>query len=172
MSVECYEIMGSRRYTADDKAVSASMETKWQVEGTNDEEIVRSKLLDTAFATYADNLYGRLLIRATHEIEQIDHELWECTVGYTTPEPGNGGSGDDNNSIAFSFDITGATAHITQSKKTRRYTALKYALQEILAPNLNGAIGARKDGVEGVDVPIPSLKFIETHPRRDWPVAR
>ena len=57
---------------------------------------------------------------------------------------------------SFTFDTSGATVHITQSKSTKVYPST--------APVYSGAIGVDNDGnINGVDITVPTLNFTETH---------
>jgi len=66
------------------------------------------------------------------------------------PDPAN---------VNFSFDTTGGTSHISQSFATRAYATPGAGS----IPTFNGSIGVTRDGVDGVDLVIPTLKFSEEH---------
>ncbi len=59
---------------------------------------------------------------------------------------------------SFSFDTTGGTQHVTQSKQTISKTAPVGQT----APDFKGAIGVTKDSVQGVDVTVPTYRFSKT----------
>ena len=76
---------------------------------------------------------------------------WLCTIPYgprIVPEAG---------SQSYSFDTSGGTQHITQSRET---TATPPGGGT--APNFKGAIEVSKSGVAGVDVPAPRYEFTVT----------
>lgn len=79
---------------------------------------------------------------------QISHEgfsNWHITVPYAREKAATG-------SYRFSFDTTGGTVHITNSKETvGKFPAT--------APNFKGMIGVHDDQVDGVDITIPALKM-------------
>ena len=147
--IKVSEKLGSRRTSADDEKVS--IETTWFIENSDDELDVRYALGQTAPPYYWDSLTQRLLYRHDHAVEQIAPEWWEGVVNYVTPD------GDNNTqSVTFSFDTTGATSHITHGFSEDRYGEDP--------SDRFGAILETEDGIEGIEIPIPSLKFSETHP--------
>lgn len=82
-------------------------------------------------------------------IEPIDN-LWQGTVQYgVLPQEGES---------YFSFDTGGGTQHIIQAP-----TIAATARAGEVAPNNHDLIGVTKDGVEGVDVPVPVYNSSETH---------
>jgi len=82
-------------------------------------------------------------------IEPIDN-IWAGTVHYGV-EPQEGES-------YFAFDTGGGTQHITHAP-----VVAATARAGEVAPNPNSLIGVTKDGVEGVDVPVPVYHSSETH---------
>jgi hypothetical protein len=86
------------------------------------------------------------------EVEEIGNALWLATARYVEPESAAPETGD----AVTSFDTSGGTQHITQSRQTvHRYPSE--------APNYQGAIGVTESGVEGVDITVPVYQFSETH---------
>jgi hypothetical protein len=59
------------------------------------------------------------------------------------------------NQSSETFDTTGGSVHVTQSRGTQRYG--------IFPPDFQGAIGVSDDRIEGVDITIPAYKFAYTH---------
>lgn len=149
MPLTCYEVLGSRRSVTDGSGIT--LETKWKAEGSNDETAVRQIINDTAPPIYYDAVQGNTAYRLSYEPDQVGFELWDVTVQY-----GQLDAGENPELMTFTFDTTGGTAHVTQSKGTRSYGSSP--------PDFKGAIGVTKDSVEGVEIVIPSLKFSETHP--------
>lgn len=84
--------------------------------------------------------------------------VWFATITYGTPEspevPG-APTPTDPLGIDWSFDTTGQTQHVTQSK----HTTQKIKRGGGAADDLEGAIGVSKDGVQGTDVVVPKLEF-------------
>lgn len=61
---------------------------------------------------------------------------------------------------SFTFDTTGGTFHLTQSKQTMQ----SRMAGGVDGPNLKGVIGATADGEPaGVDITLPQYAFSETH---------
>ena len=148
--INCYEKFGSRKTDCDETPTGDThITTTWSVEGTNDELEARNTLLAFAPPFYYDSIANRDLSRLSHSVEQVGFQMWECECNYSVNKAP---------SVTYSFDTSGATAHITQSRGTRGYSC-----DGSTPADNNGAIGVTKEAVEGCDVPIPSLKFNETH---------
>lgn len=115
------------------------------VEGTDDDAAARA-----ALAAQAPTTHGSL-VRQTPTIDPVGPNLWEGKAKYVKPEfqaPAAGTS-------SFSFDTSGGTQHITQS----RATIARYAPPGKTAPDFGGAIGVTHDNVEGVDITLPVFAF-------------
>ena len=67
-----------------------------------------------------------------------------------------GGAGESEEVVTVSFDTTGGTQHVTQSKQTKSFPLTAY---QSVAPDYKGAIGVTHDSVEGVDITSPVFKF-------------
>lgn len=77
----------------------------------------------------------------------------------------------DTGSYTLSFDTTGGTVHITNSKETRnRYGAGGNPF----VPDFKGAIGVSGDNIEGAEIVIPALKLTATfrHPAAVMTLAK
>ena len=61
-------------------------------------------------------------------------------------------------SSSYQFETGGGSQKITQSLATNRYSPSGQT-----APDFKGAIGVTKNGIEGVEITIPSATFSETH---------
>ena len=118
------------------------------IEGTNDDAEARA-----ALASHAPASYGAL-VRQVPTIEPIGPNLWEGKAKYIRPQLTQPQTGDSS----FSFDTTGGSQHITQS----RQTVQKYAPADQTAPDFGGAIGVTHDNVEGVDIQVPVFSFSVT----------
>lgn len=78
--------------------------------------------------------------------------VWEFVAEYRFEK------GDDTDP-ATTFDTTGGTSRITQSKATvNGYPAPGYGV-----PNFGGAIGVTKDSIEGTDIVIPTYRWSDTY---------
>lgn len=144
MSVTVTEKWDSRTQSAGEQA---SVELRYLVLGTSDDAVAHSELV-----VQTPNLYAGLVRQNTH-LERIADTAWEGTVRYGISEPKQ--TGDSS----FSFDTGGGTQHITQSLGTVGV----WAAPGSVAPNFLGAIGATKEGIEGVDITVPVYNFSETH---------
>lgn len=60
---------------------------------------------------------------------------------------------------AFSFDTTGGTGHITQSKQTIGV----YPAPGFGTPSFGGAIGVTKDSIEGCDIALPTYRWADEY---------
>lgn len=127
------------------------VEFRYNVFDTDSEAVARQLVEATAPLTY--DLYGNgaiLLVREIVNVEERDG-FWECTAPLSL-----GVAADQS---TFSFDFTGATQRIVRSLSTEWY-----GLPGATAPEAGtlGAINASRDGVEGVDITIPSYVWQET----------
>lgn len=147
MPIDVYEKWDSRELTLGE---NASAELRYVVRGTDSDADAYAAAKDASPIAYAG------LYRQTIQLERIADDTWEASVQYGQRPPAN-----QNETLpdlsSYEFDTTGGTQHITQSLHTRR----RYGVQ--IAPDLRGAIGVTKDGVEGVDITVPVFHFSETH---------
>jgi hypothetical protein len=118
------------------------------IEGTNDDAVARAALAAEAPTTFNG------LVRQKPSIEPLGENLWDGRVRYVKDSYEQPQTGDS----AFSFDTTGGTQHITQSKAN----IAKYAPSGQTAPDFGGAIGVTHDNVEGVDITVPVFAFNKT----------
>ena len=105
-----------------------------------------------AVVDYAPVVYDGMVAQGAH-LEQVNATVYEVAVQYgerKRPEIGD---------VEITFDTTGATQHVTQSKAT----VGNYTIPGYQPPNFKGAIGVTKKTVEGVDIPARSWKWQERH---------
>lgn len=122
---------------------SAGRELIYDVVGTDDESAVEALLLATAPGTYSG------LAVESVSAEPAGNGVWKGYVRYARRE-------DDDE---YTFDIGGGTQRMLQSLAT----VARYAAPYTVAPDFQGAINVSEDRVEGVDVPVSSYDFMETH---------
>ena len=149
MSVIVTEKQESRRLTASVEGKASSLDLFFNVQGTDSETAAKVAVDALAPAIWGSG--SPLFYKQSVTVEPIGHQVWVGTVHYDTskPEPL---SADDS----FEFDTTGGSQHITQSLATQgSYPGG--------APDYQGAIGVSDNGVDGVDITVPVLKFSETH---------
>lgn len=85
------------------------------------------------------------------KLEHLGAGIWDCQAVYQFER------GTDTDG-AYTFDTTGGTSKITQSKQTiATYSAIGGV------PNFGGAIGVTKDSVEGTDIVIPTFRWSESY---------
>jgi hypothetical protein len=157
-----YEKHQSRSFTTDAK--TASLDRVYHIQGTNDESEAYELLVLTTPVVYAG------LIRKTLKAESQGGGIWVGTVSYDaaiseqeaagqTPEnpegPDAGGDGPVPIGPNISWDTTGGTAHITQSRLTRSATPAA----GVVAPDTKQAIGVTPDEVKGCDVYVPQFNW-------------
>ncbi|WP_428937762.1 hypothetical protein [Fontivita pretiosa] len=142
MPITCTEKFESR---AGD---SSSIDLIYNVVGTDDDQAARTALAAAAPSTHAG------LVQESVHVEPLGELLWEGRVRYTRIDLQSPQTGD----ASFSFDTTGGTQHVTQS----RQTVQKYAPAGQIAPDFGGAIGVTHDSVEGVDITVPVFSFSVT----------
>lgn len=112
---------------------------RWWVNGTNDEDVVGGLVLAASSETYL-NLYRLGVYPQT-----IDSNHWECDVDY--------GLRDDE-LPEFGFEIGTTTAKVLYAK-----SQAKFDPTGLTAPDVGLAIGVTPDGIEGVDILIPTGCF-------------
>jgi hypothetical protein len=161
-NVQCYELVGSRKTTGNDTEMS--LESLWIVIGTDDETVARQTVANTTPPIYQDTITNHTLIRKDYVIEDVGYKTWSASVNYSLANRNDPNPPDPPDFPIFSFDTTGGTTHITQAMYgTTCYPASGNTNPP---PDLKGAIGVTREGVEGVDITIPTFKFSEQHV---WP---
>jgi hypothetical protein len=125
---------------------NSSIDLLYVVSGTDDDVAARTALASSAPATYS----GLVRDDDSVHVEPVGAGVWDGKVRYIKPSYQAPATGD----ASFSFDTTGGTQHITQSKQTISKTAASGT-----APDFGGAIGVTQDSVEGVDLTIPVFTF-------------
>ena len=150
MPVTFHELASSRVH---ETGSNGTRELRYVAMGSSDDVTVRTEA-ETQLPTAYDGIGNRRI-----RVEPVDsnHGLWEVTASFRTsdtqPPPEAGDS-------SYSFDTTGGTQHVTQS----RQTVAGYGAPGIPAiPDFDEAIGVTEDGVEGVDVTVPVFSYTETH---------
>jgi hypothetical protein len=128
-----------------------SNEVPYLVMGDDVEEDARAALRAQALSDYPT--LGTLTLKQAKIDERLGPGWFIGTAVYGSPEQNK-----DTEESSFSFDTTGGTFKILQSKETIN----SYA-ETGSAPDMQGAINASSDGVEGVDITIPQYAFSETH---------
>ena len=108
---------------------------------------------NTAVVAAVPGTYETALLKAVR-LTRIGHAEWAAEVTYNTREPREVGD------VKVSFDTTGGTQHVTQSLATTGYHG---SGTFDFTPDFKGAIGVTKNGVDGVDIVVPSLSRQETH---------
>lgn len=138
------ERRASRKYVS---GVNGSQELHYIVRGTTDEAAVKTAVEGIAPADVNGLLYDHA------EADELSDGLWEGIAYYVPYQSKPPETGQD----VFSFDTSGGTTHITQSKSTPHAYAASGT-----APEFSGTIGATKDNVEGVDIVVPVFSFAIT----------
>jgi hypothetical protein len=147
-----FDERGNRQGTQGDQNTS---KRTYLAQGSDDEAVIRSE----AYAQLPAWIGDRALY--TIEVEEADtHDGdWYVTANYKSPDgeipPPGGGGGSD---AAFSFNTSGGTQHITQSRGTNIYT---YSAGEGggTASAQDHQIGLNGDSVDGVDIIAPIFDF-------------
>lgn len=161
MAVEMWEQPISRDFTIE--ANSASIEQNWFIRGTGDEVTVEALL-----KTRTPRIFRRL-IRNRIKTNRVGPSEWFATIEYGTLTPGTAEPPDSKGfesqrlTNSFTWDTTGATAHINQSlktisKTTKRETTLGTEANKYTLDNQR-AIGISKEGVAGCDKYLPQFQW-------------
>lgn len=164
-----YEMHNSRSFTIDDKA--ATLPRMFFIQHTDNEVEVQELALGAATPVYLG------LVRKRLEVENLGGGCWIATWEYgvsefaTEPGSNPGGEGApgseevpaptdaENLGPSMSFDTSGGTSRITQSRETLEQSAG--------APDTKQAIGLTRDGIAGCDITVPALQWSRQVPRRN-----
>ena len=156
MSITLRELVSSRAVTSELRSASITLEHL--VLGSLDEDDVL-----VAVRAGTPPLWGKLQ-RKKISIAHQGGGCWLASTEYGPPEspeqplggtpPAEPGASDPLG-YEWSFDTSGQTQHITQSRNTSE----KVKRGGGAAEDLEGAIGVSKDGVQGTDIVVPKLEF-------------
>lgn len=161
-----YERHITRPWVVDAK--TASIAREFVVTGTSDE----TEVYELALAATTVIFDG--LVRKTIKADPQGGSIWFVNVDYGTidpqqavdsqpPEEPVAPGANDLLGPAFSFDTTGATVHITQSKGTRSKTDAGGTTLGAVGNNYTldneRAIGITKDKIEGCDIHAPQFAW-------------
>ena len=153
MPNEIWERLGSRRIEQGPDGDRATF--LYFIRGTNNELSVVTTLLEHAPVVWES------LLRSSYVAEQVGDKLWTVDLLYedeASQQKRSQKKPPETGSSSYSFDTSGGTVKVTQSLETLR----KYPPET--APDHGGAIGVGLDGQpEGVEIPVPAMKFSETH---------
>ena len=155
MATSFSEKYDSRTITTGSDGAAESAEFLYTLRGVSSEGDARTLATTSTPAAYGLLPRRQIEIKPVHiDTNNADACIWDVTVQYNhdRDEP------DTGDEPTFSFDTTGGTQHITQSKQTISRTAVSEA-----APDFKGAIGVTSNGVEGVDITVPVYVFTYTY---------
>ncbi len=155
MAIEIWEKFDSPHTTDRVGGVGSSAEFSYILQGSNDEEDLRTALRAHVSATYLN-----LVLQDIKIDSQLAPDLWKGQAKYGDPDDSRTQEPPETGDVLLNFDITGATEHISQSLGTRNAYAVPPAG---IFFNHQGAINATNEGVEGIDIVVPKLQFGETH---------
>ena len=153
MSIQLKEYPDSRSATSNPQTRTLHF---W-MSGIQDDDAARIYVTDNTPPLF-DGYY-----RQNIDLKPNGAGFWVLDVHYGALPDKQGSADFPNGRVSFSFDTTGGTAHITQSKETISSHVLAG-----VAPDHKGAIGVTDNGPEGVDVIISQFSWTE-----DWmlPIA-
>ena len=141
--INVIELYKSRESRITDDGKGDSLELAFAVTGTTDDAVVRAAVEAKSPATYLG------LVRKEITCRPSGAGNWEASARYQA----------EIRDSQYTFDTTGGTQHITQSRETLG----KYAPAGKTAPDCKGAIGVSPDSVDGADIVVPTYSFSETH---------
>jgi hypothetical protein len=139
------------------KKATSTMTKSYKLFGTaNDVEVhaaVNQQISSVGYGWQYPGVSDAQLWAESYSIAFLGDNAWQVTINYekTGAEP------QETNPMkrARSFDTTGGTQHKTQAEDERRYGAG--------APDQQKAIGVDGNGVNGVDIVVPSLQWQESY---------
>lgn len=99
------------------------------------------------------------LMAEKYDITQVDNNVWDVVATFVK----TGADADTPTPLGRTrnFDTTGATTKVTQSIDGDETRYARYSPQP--APNMDGALNADGETVQGVDVVIPALQWQEQY---------
>jgi len=154
MAISFSEKYDSRTITTGSDGAAESAEFLYTLRGVSSEGDARVLATNSTPATYGVLSRRQIEVKPVHiDTTNADACIWDVTVQYGAKDEPE--TGDEP---TFSFDTTGGTQHITQSRQTISRTAASGT-----APNFQGAIGVTSNGVEGVDITVPVYAFTYTY---------
>lgn len=124
---------------------SSEQKILYVVSGTGDQDEAYNALVAEAPLRLGP-MYPHL-----YTVEPLSDISWDGTVTYQVNKP--------TDEPVFSIEIGTANTKITQSLQT----VGSYALPGQTPPDFKGAINVTKDGVDGVDIVLPSFSWSERH---------
>ncbi len=153
MILAIQELFDSRDFSMGD---DSSGTTKYIVTGTGDESVASEyvRANTPVYWTVGFNQLVRTSWSITPDGDPTDTERWRAEVTY-----GVRATSPDTGESSFSFNTGGATEHINNSLQT----IASYDGSGSAAPDMKQTIGVTKDGVQGVDILVPTYTFSETH---------
>lgn len=161
MPIEMFEASRSRPLMIGLKDRSFSL--AYLLRGSSDELAIWNFLHSNTPATYLG------MWKSNVSVDPQGGDFWNGKVDYSIPEGKENTQQEyaptDLLGLEFSWDTTGGTQHITQSRKTWSKTARKDMPAGWEPPDFKGAIGVSKDGVAGTDVLVPKNEFTITFRR-------
>ncbi len=134
----------------------SSAEIRYWVRGTDDLSEAHRAVEAASPDTW--DIYGLgllFLLRDNVEVIREGEDLFEGIVSYSTVEP-------TDSPAEFWFDTTGGQQHVTQAIQTVFKSGRPNPTPPpafLPAPNVYDAINASLDGVEGIDIQTPALRW-------------
>ena len=168
MQIEVSEHRLSRRVNT---ATQPSAEFKYSATALLDvgetledaDRAVLTRIAETAPIDYDPWGEGLIYIpRRAIDLNPLGNGVYDAVVAYGIEGSLPAGT------VSESFDTQGGSQRITHS----RATIGAYAPPGKTAPYFGNAIGVTRDGVEGVDVTVPTYHFAETHTKYDADVTQ
>jgi hypothetical protein len=143
----------------------ASTRTRvFNVFGTTDEDVLHASCNTAISTSYPYWVYpGQPLVKLRAESYAVEYQgddAWKVTINYEKI-----GADDATQTAplkrARSFDTSGGTQHVTESKSGA--DTASYAAGGSTPTSMGGAIGVDDNGVNGVDIVVPSLQWTESY---------
>lgn len=150
------------------KRGSSTYVKSYKVFGTADDSMLHSEINNristSEYGWQYPGVTDTKLWVDSYSVSYLGDNAWQVTVNYVK-------EGIDSNDTSplkrsRSFDTTGGTQHITQSRApflnsfNFPYWEKRYPDD---APNCKGAIGVDENGVNGVDIVVPQLQWTESY---------
>ena len=131
----------------------SSAKLTYYLTGSSDEVAVRNYIKPGGVA--GTPLIYDGLVYTDASLKPLGVELWQADISYGWQDDDDAQEPQDTGSLTLAFDTTGGTVPVTNS----RHPTAKYAPPGLQAADFKGAINVTDNGVEGVDIVIPQLRF-------------
>lgn len=131
----------------------------YRVFGANDDKQVHQEANAKFSSGHIYQIGDYALMVEKYDIQQVDNKVWDVVATFVK----TGADADSAKPLGRTrnFDTSGGTTKVTQSIDGSETRYARYSPQP--APNMDGALNADGETVQGVDIVIPALQWQEQY---------